>query len=95
MENDNKKLPGEITLTHSSDEYISTLESRIESEAYGVNEQIVDVSEEDLFEPLSIGTQVKIQDENSTKSNVPSNPKPNDAAFLVNIIRKKLDKKAA
>lgn len=54
-EKDNKELFGETSQIHSSDAFIESQLKALKSDNYGLNNQIIEVSGEDLLNPLAVG----------------------------------------
>src|SRR3990167_6521957 len=69
-EKDNKELYGEISQIHSSDAFIESQLKALKADNYGLNNQIIEVSGDDLLNPLvfsSSETEIKVDESNRDK----------------------------
>ncbi len=101
-EKDNKELFGEASQIHSSDAFIESQLKALKSDNYGLNNQIIEVSDEDLLNPLVVGaseTNMEKDDSSGEKMIVLSKITYNHSVFgarLQELRRiKKQSKKAA
>ena len=98
INNKERILPGDTTVTQSTDEYIAGNLSQIQREINGVDNAVIDG---DLYPTKLIGTETAVDHNDVDISTIPlpsvSNLKSSDSAFGIGVLRtrKKELKKAA
>ena len=101
-EKDNKELFGEVSQIQSSDSFIEGQLKALKSDNYGLNNQIIEVSGDDLLNPLAFGsseTDVEVDESSRDKILDLSKLTCNHSAFGAKVQElrkiKKQSKKAA